>query len=104
MVSPTEKCGTVRTRSLCDLLTGRLSTALLVRLFAILSVRPLDKLSVALAGSSSCCSCSSLGSAVLSGVDGPRVSTKLPPMGSCVDTLSIARGGSVASSCLERAM
>lgn len=102
MVSPTEKCGGVRTGSLSGRLAGRLfdilSDILSIRPFAMLS-RAFDKLSVELVGSGSF-----LGSAVRSGVDVPRVSTKAPPMGSCVDTLSMAKGGGVASSCLESAM
>ena len=86
-----EKCGTARLRSLCGVLSGRL--------FARLSVRPLNRLSVGMVGSSG-----SLGSAVLSGADSPRVSTKTPPMGNLVDTLSMAKGGVLASNCLESAM
>ena len=96
MVSPTEKCGAVRTGSLRGRLTGRLfgilSGILSIRPFAMLSM-VLDRLSVEL-----------VGSAVFSGVAAPRVSEKTPPIGNCVDTLSIARGGGVASSCLEMAM
>ena len=99
MVSLTEKCGTLRAGSLFDRLTERLSTTLPVRSLGIRFARLFVTLSIELVDSSS-----SLGSAVLSGVVDPRVSTKAPPIGSLDETLSIARGGGVASSCLERAM
>lgn len=90
-VSFAEKCGTARARSLCGPLTEKLSV--------MPSVRLLNILSVGMVGSSG-----SLGSAVLSEADSPRVSTKTPPMGNLVDTLSIAKGGILASNCLESAM
>ena len=96
MVSPTEKCGAVRTDSLRGRLTGRLfgvlSGILSIKPFAMLSM-VLDRLSVELVGSDA-----------FSGVADPRVSEKTPPIGSCIDALSIARGGGVASSCLDMAM
>ena len=106
-VSFAEKCGTALLRSLCGVLTGRLSAMLSVGAFdmlsvkpvAMLSVGPLNILSVGLVGTSG-----SLGAVALSGADSPRVSTKTPALGNLLDTLSMAKGGVLASNCLESAM
>ena len=107
-VSFAEKCGTAPLRSLCGVLTGRLSAMLSVvgafdmlsvKPVAMLSVRPLNILSVGLVGTSG-----SLGAVALSGADSPRVSTKTPALGNLLDTLSMAKGGVLASNCLESAM